>query len=147
MRGYTVSAKIASFTAAKTLLYVANPTDTVLVVMSASVSAPDDDVNEQVDCCLQRVTVIGSPAGTTVTPAKHSKGDAASGVTCLASLTTEPTTYNSVEQIGRFGGSSVGGWVWQATNIHEWMEISPSEAFGLRILTNLNTGKALSLPN
>lgn len=143
-RIYSLGAKTASITAAKTLMLIENPAATVLLLRGAHVVAPDNDTNEQLDLVLQRGNVIGTPTGTGVTPAPHSQGDSASGVTATADLTVEPTSYTASTEIAFRGGSSLGGYHYDPPE-KEMAEVSPSEFWGLRMLTAMGSAKILSV--
>lgn len=145
-RYYTISTKTASFTAAKTLVLLRNPSDQVCMVVSAEVAAPDDDTNEQLDLGFNKVTTIGSPTGAAVVATPHENGIAASGLdtSSLTELTAEPTTYSTSAIVGRAGASSLGGWRYLPTR-DEALTLSPSENWGLRLFTAMGTSKALTV--
>src|SRR5262245_8998228 len=142
MRVYTSSIETSSINAAKTLSTIQNPNDQVCVILEAHVSAPDDDVNEQLDIAFQKITSLGSPTGTAVTPTKHMTGSPSAGVTTTMDVTASEPTYGAanVDVVGRQGASSLGGWHYTPT-FQNALYMSPSENWGLRLLTAPGTAK------
>ena len=136
MRGvYTVDHEV-SVSIAKTLMLMECPADTGIEIISAEVSNSDVEANEQLLVALDRVTTKGSPIGTARTPEPHNLGDAASGVTCTANLTTEPTTYKStsvISSLGKAGAPSLSSWRHEPTP-EERVDVSPSGLIGVRLL-------------
>jgi len=139
MRGvYTAEIEIASLSAAKTAILLECPSDSVLEIISGSITNMDTDSNEQLEAGLFTVTTKGSPAGTSITPEKHETGDAASGVTATGDLTTEPTTYNS-KGVDRQGFSNLAGYRYDPLP-EEKPIVSPSGLIGLRLLAAPSAG-------
>lgn len=135
MRTYTASIKTPSASAAMTLIYIECATDAVVAIMSAEVVAPDDDTNEQIDCSIHKITGLGTPTVTaTIVPSAHDEGDSAFSGVCKGGVTANEPTYalDNVTEYGRAGASTLGGYRWQATNIHEWIWMSPNTDYGLR---------------
>jgi hypothetical protein len=136
MRGvYSASIKISSVTAAKTLLYVTAPADKVVEILSASVTNASNETNEQVECTLQRVTTLGTPTGTAVTPAKHEAGDQAAGSTVVGNVTASEPSYTANTQIGYEGAGTLGGWYFDPTP-EERPIVGGQATVGLRLLTS-----------
>jgi len=134
MRGvYTANIKISGLAAAKTLMYITVPADKVVEILSASTTNATNETNEQIECTLQRVTTLGTPTATTLTPAKHEPGDQVAGSTVKGNVTASEPTYTADTEIGREGASSLGGWYFDPTP--EERPIIPGQAtMGLRIL-------------
>lgn len=143
MRVYTASLETGSVSTARSLMLLENPTDTALLIIGASVIAPDDDTNEQMDITLQTITTFGTPIGTAVTPAPHSPGDAASGVTATGDITAAEPTYTASTEVGHEGASSIGGWRYDPLTLERAKEVSPNTDMGIRLLTAPNTAKTL----
>ncbi len=133
MRGvYTAEATIAGLSTAKTILLLQAPATAVLEILSMKFSNADVEVSEQLSVGVYRVTTLGTPTGTSVTPEKHESGDAASAATCLVNLTVEPTAYSAVA-IDHEGVSNLAGYRYEPIP-EERPSIPPSGAIGLRIL-------------
>lgn len=133
MRGvFTVRVAIAAVAASKTLLYATNDANNVIEILSASVTDEDQSTNEQLRLAILRVTTAGSPAGGTPDVNKSETGSAATVLTWLSNLTTEPTTYNS-DAIDEQGVPNVVGYYYSPLP-EERKYISPSKAFGLKLL-------------
>lgn len=146
MRVYTSTIETVSTGAAKTLSTIQNPSDQVCQILEAHVVAPDDDTNEQLDIAFQKITSLGTPTGTAVTPTKHMTGSPAAGVTTTMDITASEPTYGAanVDVIGRQGASSLGGWHYQPPRGAE-LTLSPGENWGLRLLTAPGTSKTLTV--
>ena len=147
MRVYTSSHRTSgNISTAKTLAYITSPSTAVVKLLRAEVVAPDDDVNEQMDIGLQKITSLGTPTATTVTGSKHENGDASPAATTKFNVTASEPTYGStdVDVVGRKGAPSLAGWAWVPGEKEE-LTIPPSTSWGLRLLTNLGTGKILTI--
>jgi len=147
MRVYTSSHKTSgSISTAKTLAYITSPSTAVVRLLRAEVVAPENDVNEQLDLCLQKITTLGTPTATTVTGSKHEAGDAAPAATTKFNVTASEPTYGSadVDVVGRKGAPSLAGWSY-APSEKEELVIPPSTSWGLRLLTAPDTGKVLTI--
>lgn len=142
-RVYTASIETVSATAAQTLLFLEVPTTVAVVIHSAEVVAPDDDTNEQLHVTLQRLAIVATPTGTSVTAARHATGDSASVCNVVGDVTAAEPTYDTDTEIGQSGASSLGGWRFEPV-VAERPEVPPSDAIGLRILTARGTSKALT---
>jgi hypothetical protein len=135
MRGvYTAPYKISSVSAAKTLMYLTAPSGKVVEILSASVTNASNETNEQMECVLQRITSLGTPTATAVTPVKHEAGDQASGSTVAGNVTASEPTYTSDTELGRQGFASLGGWWFQPTP-EERPTVANGASIGLRLLT------------
>lgn len=134
MRGvYTAEALITSLATSKTVILVQAPSTAVVELYSVRLTNADVELSEQLSIGIYRVTTVGSPVGTSVTPAKHENGDANSAVTCLVDLTVEPTAYNAVA-VDHEGVSNLSGYRYDPIP-EERPTIPPTGAIGLRILS------------
>ena len=133
MRGvYTAEIEIASLAAAKTVLLLEVPADQVVEILSASIANMDRDTAEQLEAGVFTVATKGTPAGTSVTPEKHETGDAASSVTALGDLTTEPSACNA-KAVDRQVFNNLAGYRYDPIP-EEKPIVSPSGLVGLRLL-------------
>lgn len=130
-RVYTAEANFSA-SAGKSLMTLLAPADLVVKVLKIHVGADGNDTNQQMSIELTKITTYGSAAGTSVTPSKFDRGDAASTVTVLSDLGTEPDTYEGVA-IDAAGVASLTGYNFEARQGKEPV-ISPGEAIGLRLL-------------
>lgn len=136
MRGvYEAVVAISGVTAAKTLVYITSPSSKVVEIFSAQVTNASNETNEQMECCLQTVSSLGTPTKTDLTPSKMEAGDQAAGSTVCGNVTASEPTYSSNTQIGREGQPSLGGWRFQPTP-EERPVIAPSATMGLRLLSS-----------
>ena len=141
MRVYTVSFETPPISTARSLFLLENPTDTALLIIEASVVASQNQLNEQNHFNFQRITTFGTPTGTAVTPAPHSPGDPASGVTVTANITADEPTYTASTQIGSRAASSLGGWSYDPLTLERAMEVAPNTDIGLRMVDSLSTAR------
>ena len=133
MRGvYELSATISALAAAKTLAFLTAPAAKCVEILSASVTNGTNETNEQLECFLQRITTLGTPTATAVTPAPTEPGDQATGVTAKINCTTEPTTYTAGTNFGDEGFPSLGGWRYQPVP-EERLIVAPGASIGLQL--------------
>ena len=133
MRGvYTANITITGLSTAKTLLLLTAPSTAVLEILSVRLTNLANETNEQWSVGLFHVTTVGSPSGTSVTPEKHEKLDAASTTTATGNLSSEPTTY-ATNPIDKDGPASLSGYRYDPLP-EERPICPPSGAIGLRML-------------
>ncbi len=141
MRGvYTAAYRISGVAAAKTLMYITAPADKVVEILSASVSNESAETNEQLICGFQRVTTLGTPTATTITPKPHEAGDQAAASTVKANVTASEPTYPAISAgadipgaFGLEGFASVGGWFYDPTP-EERLTVPGQGTLGLRLV-------------
>ena len=144
MRGvYTAAYRIAGVTTGKTLMYITPATDKPVEILSASVTNENNESNEQVLCGFQRVTTLGTPTATTVTPSKHEPGDQAAAATVKTNVTASEPTYGSIAQgadiidaKGLEGSPSLSGWQFPPTP-EERFTIKSGDTYGLRLVNTI----------
>lgn len=136
MRGvYTATVKISGLAAAKTLMYITAPAAMVVEILSASIDNEGTNVtNQQLEATLQKVSSLGTPTGTTLTPGKHEDGDQASQSTVVGNVTASEPTYAANTDKDHQGYPSLAGYK-HAPIPEERMYISPSSTYGLRMLS------------
>lgn len=133
MRGeYKASAKISALNAAKTLMLFEGVASKEIEFTSIDVTTVGSNVTMQnLEIALDRVTTLGTPAGTSVTPNPAETGDQASAISVLANLTAEPTTYGARQDYQ--GAPSIGGYHYGGIP-EERDGVPPSGNIGLRLL-------------
>jgi hypothetical protein len=133
MRGvYEASYKISGLNSARTLLYITAPANKVVQVIGASVTNASNATNQQLECYVKRISSLGTPTATTVTPSPTETGDAAAGSTVKANVTGSEPTYGSNTQLGYRGFPSLAGWEY-APEPEERPHIAGSDSWGLYI--------------
>lgn len=144
MRGvYEAQISIPSLSAAKTLILIQVPSTIIVEILAARITNASVDTNEQLEAALYHVDSLGSPAGTTITPAKKEPGDQASACTLLGDLSAEPTTYSSTAFHGLEGFSNLAGYRFDPLP-EDRPVVAPTKALGLKLITNPATAfKAL----
>ena len=143
MRGvYTATVAISGLAGAKTLAYITAPSSKVVEILSAEVSNTSNATNQQLLATLQRVTTLGTPTGTALTPAKHEAGDQAAGSTAVGNVTASEPTYTADTEVGRSGFASLAGWRFDPVP-EERPIIAPSATLGLRMISTPTSFDAL----
>ena len=141
MRGvYTANYRISAIAAAKTLVYVTVPSGQVIEIHHTEVSNESNESNEQCVIAWQRITTLGTPTATTITPAKHEKGDQAAASTWKANVTAFEPTYGAIAQgaaivdvIGLKGFPSLGSYIYAPTP-EERVYFASADNWGLRLI-------------
>jgi hypothetical protein len=91
--------------------------------------------NQQLKALWQRITTLGTPTGTTITPTPTEKGDQAAGATVVGNVTASEPTYGSGLTQGQRGFPSLGGYdpnFQPETRFY----IQPGDTWGLRMLND-----------
>jgi hypothetical protein len=126
MRGvYTAVYKITALNAARTLMYLTTPAGLVAEILSASVTDENLATNFQMQVAITRITALGTPTDTGVTPVAHEAGDQAS--TC--------TVRGEVTAVFQEGAAAVAGWRFAPLSEHERIYVPPSSSIGIRMIT------------
>ena len=94
MRGvYTAEIKLSAWASTKSALLITAPSTKCVELLSAHLGNAGSNVtNQQLEAAISRVTTLGSPVGTGVTPNPEENGDQAAGSTVTGGLTTDVTT-------------------------------------------------------
>jgi hypothetical protein len=133
MRGvYTAGITITGLSSSKTLLLVQPPSTVSVEILSISLTKTDSETSEQLICEVSFVKVLGSPSGSSITPAKHEIGDHSSGSTITGNLTVEPTSYLS--PVDRQGFNNLAGYRYNPIP-EERPVIKSGSALGLRMIS------------
>lgn len=139
MRGvYRAVDTVSSVTTAKTLIYITAPADAVLEILSARITCQDEDTSEQIMAELNRISSLGTPTATTITPKPTEEGSAATGATCKSNVTASEPTYDDESDAIASGGANKLGAGWEYVPLpEERAYISPSDNVGLRLIDNI----------
>ncbi|GIW59977.1 MAG: hypothetical protein KatS3mg087_1043 [Patescibacteria group bacterium] len=135
-RPYSLTASFST-TGGKTLLLVESSSSRMLLLSHLRVGNQNNNTAERWQVVVTRVTTKGTPAGTSVSAKPLRNNDAAAGLTALANLTTEPTTYEG-DHLLNFGESSLVGVRWQTYPGSEIL-VPPSGLIGIRMLNTIAT--------
>src|SRR6516162_3863695 len=134
MRGvYTTAGKCAGITAARTLGYLTAPSAAVVELLSLTVTNESNATNFQFEIAVKRITTLGTPSATSVTPSPHEAGDQAAGSTTKINCTSEPTTYGVT--IPQEGAASLVGYRWEPLTDLERIYVAPSANIGFYLAT------------
>lgn len=136
MRYYTATVAISGLNTARTLMYVTVASNKTVTIVSAAVTNASNETNEQIECTIQKVTTLGTPTATTLTPAKHDQGDAAMSSTVKGNVTASEPTYTSGVEVGREGAPSLTGWFFPSIVLptEALPVLTGGDTWGLRIL-------------
>lgn len=135
MRGvYRLCDTISGVTTAKTLAYITVPSDAVVEILSARITAQDEDTSEQIMAELNRIATLGTPTGTSKTAKPTEEGSAAFGGTCIVNVTADEPTYDDESaSIASGGANKLGGWEYVPLP-EERPIISPGDTVGFRLI-------------
>ena len=139
MRGvYTASYRIdglAGQGGGKTLMHLTAPANKVDEILGVEVTNANVETNEQVELVLKRISSLGTPTDTDLTPAPHEAGDQAAGSSVAADVTADEPTYvaANVGEFGRRGVSTLAGWEWKPTP-EERCYVGGGASIGLKML-------------
>lgn len=134
MRGvYTSSLKCTSVAAAKTLAYWTVPADAVMELISVFIGSPDNDTNEQLEALIQKITTLGTPSKTDVTPAPAELGDQAASITTHFNVTASEPTFTSNTEWGYQSFATLGGYIYEPVP-EERPIFSPGTSHALRLI-------------
>lgn len=129
-RMYGVGIASQAQTAAKTLIEIAAPADSVVFVERLYIKQTSFDTSENLGSTFQRITTTGT--GTATTPRPLQSGDAAFGGTVETNATIEPT-YDASGVLFEEGFNVLSGLLWTPANDDEVIVISPSLLFGMNL--------------
>lgn len=141
---YRAGARIDGVTTAKTLMYITTPSNAIIEILRATVTAIDDVTNEQLVVELNRIATLGTPtATTTVTPKPTEELTTAFGGTVKADVTASEPTYDSAgSEIAAYGANKLAGWEFVPLP-EERPVIKPSDTVGLHMLEALGVATDL----
>jgi hypothetical protein len=136
MRGvYTSGIKISGLSAAKTLIYITAPSGKAIEILGAKIgNAPTNGTNQQLEALLQRVSSLGSPTGTAITPTPHEKGDQAAGATVVGNVTANEPAYATGAIWDQQGFASLAGYQ-HCPLPEERVIVQPGDTVGLRMIS------------
>lgn len=139
MRGvYEAGIRISALAATRTLMYITAPSNRVVEILSIAVTNESNTTNQQLECTLQRISTLGSPTGTGVTPTPTEQNDQAAASTVVGNITASEPTYASGTEIGREGWPSLGGYRFQPVP-EERPVIAGGVSWGLRLINQTPT--------
>ena len=137
MRVYDAVIKISGLNSARTLLYITVATNDLVRPIHASVTNATVETNEQLEVLWQKITTVGTPTKTDITPTKHDQGDTASGSTVAGNVTASEPTYTAGVILGQQGFPSLSGYMWPPTPVP--MPALPvftgGDSWGLRMIS------------
>jgi len=90
------------------------------------------------ECTFQKVTTLGVPTATTLTPTKSEQGDQVAGSTVKGNVTASEPTYTADTQYGLKGFASLAGYEF-APVPEERLYVAGADTWGLRLLNTTPT--------
>lgn len=115
-------------------MYVTAASGVVVEVLRVTVTNANNETNEQLECVLQRVSSLGTPTKTDVTPGKHEAGDQAAASAVAANVTASEPTYASNTELGGEAFPSTAGWAFVPTP-EERPTVADGATMGLRMIS------------
>lgn len=146
MRGvYRAAVEATGVTTAKTLLVIGSPSSKVLEILSARITAQDEDTSEQILAELNRISSIGTPTFEgQITPYPTEEGSSASSVIASGTVTASEPTYDSSSQaVARGGANKLIGWEYIPLP-EERAYLGVSDYLGLRLIDDLGSATDLT---
>lgn len=135
MRGvYTAHADISGLAASKTLMYITAPATAAIEILGVHVTNFNNNTAEQWIVSLQRISSLGTPTATTITPQKHENGDQASASTVKSNVTASEPTYDTNGPVDKQGVSNLAGYHYDPIP-EERPVVAPSGSWGVRMLS------------
>ena len=136
MRGvYSSGISISSLSAAKTAIYFTAASTHVIEILTSVLGNSGSNVtNQQLKALWQRITTLGTPTGTSITPTPTERGDQASAATVVGNVTASEPTYGSGLTHGQRGFPTLGGYdpnFQPETRFY----IRPTDSWGLRMIS------------
>ncbi len=132
---YTATIKISALAAAKTLIYITAPSNRLVEVLDTHIGPDSNTTNQELEATWQRISTLGTPTGTTITPAPQEKGDQAAASTVVGNITASEPTYAANTDIGHKGFSSLGGLDLTPIPEARGPYIQGSDTWGLRMIS------------
>ena len=147
MRVYDAFIKISGLNSARTLLYVTVASNKIVRLLHTSVTDASNETNEQLEVVWQKITTVGTPTKTDITPTKHDQGDAASGATVAGNVTASEPTYTANVVFGQQGFPSLTGYLWPPTPLPlvAYRVFTVGDSWGLRLLSTPTAFDAIIL--
>lgn len=135
MRGiYDANVKISGLNSARTLLYLTAPAGKCVEILSAKATDATNATNQQLEITWQKVTTLGTPTATSLTPTKCEQGDQAAASTVAGNVTGSEPTYTANTLFDPQGFPSLVGYQ-HKPDPEERLTIAPGDTWGLRLIT------------
>lgn len=100
----------------RTLMYITAPSGKVVELIEAHVTI-HSTTDGQIEVAIQRITTLGTPTATAVTPTPHELGDQAAGSTVAANVTMDEPVYTAGKFFNLQSQPSRSGWHWYSTQV------------------------------
>lgn len=138
MRGvYEASTKVSGVTQGQTLMYITVASGKCVEILSIEITNASNETNEQCEASFHKVSSLGTPTATTITPTKLEQGDQAAASLVKGPVTASEPTYSSSPniEVGRKGFASLAGYQ-HAPVPEERPVLAGGDSWGLRLLNN-----------
>jgi len=136
---------ISAVTTAKTLIYMTIPTGCVVEILSARITAQDEDTSEQIFAELNRIAAVpNDPSGTVIVPKPTEVGSSSYDGTVKSNITSnEPTYDDEGDAIFSGGANKLAGWEYVPMP-EERPIVSPGKRLGLRLIDAISISTDLT---
>ncbi len=145
MRGcYEATISIAALATNETLLYITVPANKVVEVLSIEVTNATNETNEQAEVTFSKISSLGTPTATTITPTKTEQGDQAASSVVKGHVTGSEPTYATgpVIEVGRKGFPTLAGYQY-APVPEERPVLAGGDSWGLKLVTTITALQAI----
>lgn len=141
---YRLSGTISGVTTAQSLLTIATHATKPIEILSARITCQDEDTSEQIFAELNRITTVGSLAGTAEVAKPTEENSTAYGGVCLRDISVEPTTYDDISDAIHSGGANkLAGWEYVPLP-EERVIVAAADNVGLRLLDDIANSSDLT---
>lgn len=132
-RGYRVTLPTSAMavTTARTLIYVTAPSNGAILISRGQATQGNQTGDEQLYCALQRITTLGTPTATTITPKPLGKHGAAL-FTAKGNVTASEPTFTADDEDGLEGYHIRSGWYYKPGH---GLIVEASASAALRLLS------------
>lgn len=146
MRGvYRLSNTISGVTTGKTLAYITAGGGLPIEILSARITAQDEDTSEQMFAMLCRIVTLGTPTATAEVAKPTEEGSAAAGTTCEVNVTASEPTYDDIsDAIASGGANKLAGWEYLPLP-EERPIVAAGDSVGLKLIDALATATDLTV--
>jgi hypothetical protein len=119
-------------------MYIAPAANVHAEVLYVSVTNASNATNQQIECRVDRITTLGTPTATTVTPESHEPGDQAASAVVKANVTASEPTYRSdtggASALSAEGEPSLSGFFWEPA-ANRTILATNAKPVGVRLIT------------
>jgi len=142
---YKLTNTVASVLAAKTLAYITTHATKPIEIYRVSITAQNEDTAEQIFAEFNRISSLGTPTATTVTPKPTEESSSAYGGVAKTNVTASEPTYDAITEAIAIGGcNKLGGWEYVPLP-EERPIVAANDNVGIRLIDALSATTNLTV--